>query len=273
MRRTALSLTAVAPVASVAAAGLLLAGCGASSTAGTSPATTSAPVPGSQALSGTVNVFAAASLKEAFSQLGQQFEAAHPGTRVVLNFGPSSGLATQITAGAPADVFASASTKNMDQVVKAGAAVSPTDFAGNMMEIAVPPGNPAKVTRLSDLARPTVKVALCQKAVPCGVTAARVFVNAHLTVTPVTQEVDVKAVLAKVTLGEVDAGVVYVTDVRAAGAKVRGVVIPGDVNASTGYPIATLTRAPNKAAAQAFTGYVLSAEGAAVLAADGFTKP
>ena len=273
MRRTAPSLTAVPYLASLAAAGLLLAGCGSSSTAGTPPATSTSTVSSTPAPSGTINVFAAASLKEAFTTLGQQFEAAHPGTKVVLNFGPSSGLAAQISAGAPADVFASASTKNMDQVVTAGEAVSPTDFAGNVMEIAVPPGNPAQVTQLSDLARPTVKVALCQEAVPCGATAARVFTNAHLTVTPVTQEVDVKAVLTKVTLGEVDAGVVYVTDVRAAGSKVRGVVIPGDVNASTKYPIATLTKAPNKATAQAFTDYVLSAEGAAVLAADGFTRP
>jgi molybdate transport system substrate-binding protein len=217
-------------------------------------------------------VFAAASLREAFTRLGQQFEAAHPGTKVVLNFGPSSGLATQITAGAPADVFASASEKVMDQVVKGGAATSPTNFASNVMQIAVPPKNPGKVIRLSDLARSTVKVALCQKAVPCGVTAAKVFANAKLTVTPVTQEVDVKAVLTKVALGEVDAGMVYVTDVRAAGGKVRGIVIPADVNASTRYPIATLTKAPNRATAQAFTDYVLSPAGAGVLSAAGFAR-
>jgi molybdate transport system substrate-binding protein len=218
-------------------------------------------------------VFAAASLKESFTTLGQQFEAAHPGTKVVFNFGPSSGLATQITAGAPADVFASASTKNMDQVVKAGAAASPTDFASNVMQIAVPPKNPANVTALSDLAKPAVKVALCQKAVPCGVTAVKVFTKAKLTVTPVTQEVDVKAVLTKVTLGEVDAGVVYVTDARAAGAKVKGIVIPADVNASTKYPIAILTKAPNKATAQAFTDDVLSPGGSAILTAAGFARP
>ena len=267
MRRSTLTLT------TVALAGLLLAGCGASSTTETSSGTPSAPMSNTPGLSGTVNVFAAASLKEAFTKLGQQFEAAPPGTRVVLSFGPSSGLATQITAGAPADVFASASTKNMDQVVKAAAATSPTNFASNVMQIAVPPGNPANVTQLSDLAKPAVKVALCQKAVPCGVTADKVFTNAKLTVVPVTQEVDVKAVLTKVTLDEVDAGVVYVTDVRAAGAKVKGLVIPADVNASTKYPIATLTKAPNKATAQAFTDYVLSAGGASVLTADGFAKP
>jgi molybdate transport system substrate-binding protein len=265
MRRTALTLTVVAT------AGLLLAGCGSTSTpAAATPSTTASSSP---TLSGTVNVFAAASLKEAFTQLGQQFEAAHPGAKVVFNFGPSSGLATQINQGAPADVFASASTKNMDQVVATGAATSPTNFASNVMEIAVPPKNPANVTGLSDLAKSTVKVALCQKAVPCGATAAQVFSNANLTVTPVTEEVDVKSVLAKVSLGEVDAGVVYVTDVRAAGAKVKGIVIPADVNASTKYPIATLTKASNKATAQAFTDYVLSADGASVLTADGFAKP
>jgi len=235
--------------------------------------TSSAPVASSPALSGTVNVFAAASLKEAFTKIGTQFEAAHPGTKVVFNFGPSSGLATQINQGAPADVYASASTKTMSQVVDSGQATSPSDFASNVMEIAVPVKNPAGITALSDLARSGVKVALCQAAVPCGATAAKVFTNAKLTVTAVTQEVDVKAVLTKVTLGEVDAGVVYVTDVRAAGAKVKGIEIPADVNASTKYPIATLTKAPNKATAQAFTDYVLSAEGASVLTAAGFAKP
>jgi len=265
MRRTALTLTVVAT------AGLLLAGCGSSSTpAASTPSTTTSSTP---ALSGTVNVFAAASLKEAFTKLGQQFEAAHPGTKVVFNFGPSSGLATQINAGAPADVFASASAKNMDQVVKAGAAASPTNFASNIMEIAVPPANPAGVTQLSDLAKSAVKVALCQMAVPCGATAAKVFTNAKLTVTPVTQEVDVKSVLTKVSLGEVDAGVVYVTDVLAAGDKVKGIEIPTDVNASTKYPIATLTKAPNKATARAFTDYVLSPDGASVLTTAGFAKP
>jgi molybdate transport system substrate-binding protein len=269
MRRSVVSLTAPAILA---AAGLLLTGCDASTTRASSTLP-SASSSGAPAVSGTVNVFAAASLEGTFTKLSAQFEAAHPGTRVVLNFGPSSGLATQIAAGAPADVFASASTKNMDQVIKAGAAASPTDFASNVMEIAVPPDNPANVTQLSDLAKAAVKVALCQKAVPCGVTAAKVLTNASLTVTPVTQEVDVRAVLTKVSLGEVDAGVVYVTDVLAAGAKVKGIVIPADVNASTTYPIATLTKAPNKAAAQVFADYVLSADGASVLTSAGFAKP
>lgn len=224
-------------------------------------------------LSGTINVFAASSLREAFTTLGKQFEAAHPGTKVVFSFGPSSGLAVRITAGAPADVFASASTKNMAQVVAARQAISPRKFASNVMEIAVPPTNPANVTALSDLAKPSVRVALCQAAVPCGASAVTVFTNAMLTVTPVTQEIDVKAVLAKVSLGEVDAGVVYVTDVRAAGGKVKGIKIPTFLNSSTVYPIATLSRARNKATATAFTAYVLSPAGAGVLSAAGFAKP
>jgi molybdate transport system substrate-binding protein len=263
MRRSALTVTVVS-------AGLLLAGCGSSSATSASSTTSGSS---SGPVSGTVNVFAAASLKDAFTTLGQQFEAAHPGTKVVFSFGPSSGLATQITHGAPADVFASASTKNMDQVVTAGQALSPTNFASNVMEIAVPAKNPARITQLSDLAKSGVKVALCQAAVPCGSTAAKVLTNAKLTLTPVSEEVDVNAVLTKVTLGEVDAGLVYVTNVRAAGDKVKGIDIPSAVNASTTYPIATLTKAPNKATAQAFTSYVLSAGGTSVLTTAGFAKP
>ncbi|MEP6761407.1 MAG: molybdate ABC transporter substrate-binding protein [Sporichthyaceae bacterium] len=224
-------------------------------------------------MTGTITVFAAASLQDAFTSLGKKFEAEHPGSKVVFNFGPSSGLAQQIGQGAPADVFASASTKTMDQVVTGGDATEPTDFAENTMEIAVPPDNPAGVRAVADLAMKGVKVALCQADVPCGVTAAKVFQNAHLTVTPVTQEVDVKAVLSKVTLGEVDAGVVYVTDVRAAGGKVKGIEIADDVNAFTTYPIAALTGSENKRTAAAFVDYVLSPKGAAALTAAGFRTP
>lgn len=266
MRRSVLTLIVAAAV------GLLLAGCGSSSTPA-APSGKPASGSGAAPVSGTVNVFAAASLKGTFTKLGQQFEAAHPGVKVAFNFGPSSGLAAQITQGAPADVFASASTKNMGGIVTAGQATSARIFASNTMEIAVPPNNPARIKALGDVAKPGVKLALCQSAVPCGKTAAQVFVNARIPLAPVTQEVDVKAVLTKVTLGEVDAGVVYVTDVRAAGAKVKGIEIPANVNASTRYPIATLTKAPNKAAARAFTAYVLSARGAGVLTAAGFAKP
>jgi molybdate transport system substrate-binding protein len=261
-----------APVIALFAGCVLLAGCGGSSDtsaqAGSSPSASK-----SASVTGTINVFAAASLQEAFTKLGSQFEAAHPGTKVVFSFGPSSGLAEQIGQGAPADVFASASTKNMDSVVSAGGAAKPTNFVSNTMEIAVPPTNPAGITKVDDLAKKGVKVALCQAAVPCGATALQVFTNAKVKVTPVTQEVDVKSTLSKVTLGEVDAGVVYVTDVRAAGDSVKGIVIPADVNASTTYPIAALTESQNEATAQAFVDYVLSADGLAALTAAGFSKP
>ena len=192
---------------------------------------------------------------------------------MTFSFAGSSALATQITSGAPADVFASASAKNMETVVAAGAASDPQMFAANVMEIAVPPANPGKVTGVDSLASADVKTALCQPQVPCGATAAKVFANAKVTVKPVTLEPDVKSVLSKVQLGEVDAGMVYVTDVLAAGDKVKGVEIPADVNASTSYPIATLTKSANAAAAAAFVDYVLSPDGAAVLAAAGFQQP
>ena len=219
----------------------------------------------------TLHVFAASSLQESFTTLARQFEKDHAGTKVVLDFGPSSGLAQQIGQGAPADVFASASTSTMDQVsARTG---SPSDFATNRMAIAVPPANPGHVTRLADLARPGVKVAVCQAAVPCGAVASQVLAHAKLHLTPVTEEVDVKGVLTKVELGEVDAGIVYVTDVRAAGDKVRGVPIPDDVNATTTYPIATVKDSRHADLAGAFVRLVESARGQQVLGDAGFAKP
>jgi molybdate transport system substrate-binding protein len=221
----------------------------------------------------TLRVFAAASLTESFTTLGKEFEKKHPGVKVVFNFGPSSGLAEQIGQGAPAGVFASASPTNMDTVVASGDAKDPQDFASNSMEIALPPTNPAKIASLSDLAKPGVKVAVCQAQVPCGKVAAEVFANAKLSVKPVTEEVDVKSVLTKVTLGEVDAGVVYVTDVQAAGDKVKGVEIPAAQNATTAYPIAALTKAAHPQQAKEFVDLVLSSDGAKVLQDAGFAKP
>ena len=161
----------------------------------------------------------------------------------------------------------------MDQVVTAGGASDPTVFAKNMMEIAVPPSNPAHVTSVNDLAKSSVKIALCQPQVPCGAAAQQVFTNAKITVTPVTLEPDVKSVLSKVQLGEVDAGVVYVTDVKAAGDKVKGVEIADDVNASTAYPIAALTKSGNAGGSAAFVDYVLSPAGAGRADAAGFQAP
>ena len=259
----------LATVAAVAALALA-AGCGGSSSGSGSGSSPSASVGG---VSGTVTVFAAASLTGSFGTLRRQFEAAHPGTTVRFNFGASSALAESIDQGAPADVFASASPRNMQQVVDAGGASGPRTFATNVMEIAVPPDNPGGVTGIADLAEPGLKVALCQPQVPCGSVTAQVFENADVTVKPVTQGADVKSVLTTVALGEVDAGMVYRTDVRAAGTKVRGIEIPAGQNASTAYPIAELTRAPNAAGAAAFVAYVLSADGEKVLSQAGFAAP
>ena len=245
-----------------------LAGCGLTSEDEPPIGGTSSDVSG-----GSITVLAAASLTEAFTRIGTAFEQANRGTTVIFSFGPSSGLAQQITQGAPADVFASASTKTMDVVTAAGDAAPPMTFATNDMQIAVPPSNPARITGLRDLTRDGVKVALCQVKVPCGTVAAKVFANAKLKVTPVTEEADVKSVLAKVQLGEVDAGVVYGTDVQAAGTKVRGIAIPKGVNASTAYPIAVLEASTNAATAQAFVDYVLSPAGRSVLDAAGFSSP
>jgi molybdate transport system substrate-binding protein len=228
---------------------------------------------GNGGLTGSITVYAAASLTEAFAMVGKQFEKAHPGTTIKFNFGPSSALATQINEAAPADVFASAAPKNMDSVVKAGNASDPKTFVKNTMEIAAAPGNPAHVTSVADLAKSSVKVAVCDPAVPCGAVAAKVFKNAGVTVKPVASAEDVKSTLATVESGEVDAGVVYVTDVKAAGNKVVGVPIPDSVNAVTDYPIAALTHAKNADLAKAFVSYVESAAGLAVLTAAGFSQP
>src|SRR5215469_13264008 len=259
MRRFAVIAAGLAAVAA--------AGCSNSSSSSPSSAGSSAPV------TGTITVFAASSLTGAFTQLGKQFEAAHKGDTVKFSFGPSSGLSTQITSGAPADLFASASPKNMQEVVSAGDASNPQNFAKNTMEVAVPPNNPAKVTSVNDLAKKSVKVALCQPQVPCGKVAAEVFKNAGITVKPVTLQPDVKSVLTLVETGNVDAGMVYVTDVMAAGSKVKGVTIPANINASTLYPIATISSSKHKSEAQAFMNYVLSPTGQQVLAAAGFQKP
>lgn len=221
----------------------------------------------------TITVDAAASLTGAFTTLGKQFEQAHSNVTVKFNFGPSSGLSEQIQQGAPVDVFASAATSNMDDVVKAGDAKSPENFVSNTLEIAVPPKNPAGITGLNDLTKKGVKVVVCQAQVPCGVVAAQVFKNAKIKVKPVSEEADVKSVLTKVTTGEADAGLVYVTDVKSAGDQVKGVTIPASVNTSTTYPIAVLSGSKHASTAKQFVALVQSAAGQKVLAAAGFAPP
>ncbi|GAA1808372.1 molybdate ABC transporter substrate-binding protein [Planosporangium flavigriseum] len=223
---------------------------------------------------GTVTVLAAASLTESFTQIGKDFEKANPGVRVRFSFGGSSTLAQQITSGAPADVFAAASPATMKQVTEAGLAAGPADtFARNQLVIAVPKGNPKRIVGLADLTRPGTKVALCAATVPCGATAATALGAAGVTVTPVTLERDVRAALAKVRLGEVDAALVYRTDARAAAAQVDGVEFPESTKAVNDYPIVALRTGPNPAGAKLFVAYAKSEAAAAVLTHDGFQRP
>jgi molybdate transport system substrate-binding protein len=254
----------------VGVAVLAVPACGSSSSS-TSPAAVASSSAGSP--SGGITVFAAASLKASFTAIGRAFEVANPGSTVTFNFGASSALAQQITQGAPADVFASASPKNMQQIVDRKAANASTAFARNVLEIAVPPSNPAHVAALADLGKPGVKLVLCQPQVPCGALAQTVLGQAKVAVKPVSLEADVTSTLAKVQLGEADAALVYVTDVTSAGDQVKGVEIPADVNAATTYPIAALTASRNATLANAFVAYVLSSGGRAELAKVGFEAP
>jgi molybdate transport system substrate-binding protein len=248
-------------VLTAGAALLALAGCGAPDAApgtagGTSPAVT-----------GPVTVFAAASLTETFTALGKIYEARYPGSSVTFNFGGSSALAAQLNQGAPADVFAAAAPKNMADVPDA---VAPATFARNQLVIAVPKGRTG-VSGPADLARPGVKVALCAEQVPCGAAAKKVLTG--IPVTPVTLEQDVKAALAKVRLGEVDAALVYRTDARAAAAEVDAIEFAQSAAAVNDYPVAVLADAPHPAGARAFVALVRSPEGLAVLTAAGFQAP
>ncbi|MFC9436976.1 molybdate ABC transporter substrate-binding protein [Nocardia sp. NPDC057030] len=256
------SLSAAA-IAGVTA--LTLVGCGSDNPA--------APA-GADKIGGTVTVFAAASLTETFTELGKQFEAAHPGVKVVYSFGASSALAEQINQGAPADVFASAAPKNMRQVQDKGEVTgAPFTFVRNRLEIAVPKGNPARITGLADFGKSEPKIALCAEQVPCGAAAKTVFEAAGVTPRPDTREADVKAVLTKVKLGEVDAALVYRTDVLSAGAQVAGIDFPEAAKAINDYPVAPLTHAPNPAAAAAFVDFIKSDQAKTVFAEAGFDAP
>ncbi|NBM17596.1 molybdate ABC transporter substrate-binding protein [Streptomyces sp. GC420] len=224
--------------------------------------------------SGTVTVFAAASLKESFTALGEKFERAHPGTDVTFSFGGSDSLAAGITSGAPADVFAAAGDATMRLVTDAGnASGTPSVIARNRLEIATPPGNPEKISSLADLTDPGLKVALCDEDVPCGAAARKALDKAGVKLTPVSYEQDVRSALTKVELKEVDAALVYRTDVKAAGDKVAGVEFPESAQAVNSCPIVLLKDAPNAAAAKEFIAYVRSAEGRKVLTSAGFLAP
>lgn len=229
---------------------LLLVGCAPSQEA----------APQQSGLQGTVTVFAAASLTGAFEHLAERFEQQNPGVEVVFSFGGSSGLATQIAEGAPADIFAAASPATM----QSSGVTESTVFATNVLQIAVPAGNPAKVTGLHDFANPQLAIAVCAVEVPCGAATQKLFAEAGITPSIDTFEEDVKAVLTRIELDEVDAGLVYVTDVAAAGDAVEGIAVE---SSAVDYPIAAIT---DTDAALAFFAFVLSDEGQAVLSAAGF---
>lgn len=246
------------------------AGTATSATADEPSTSSEAPAP---ALEGTVTVFAAASLTDAFGQLGLAFEDANPEVSVELSFGGSSALREQILSGAPADVFASANQPNMDQVMEAGAADTPEDFASNQLQIVVPAGNPAGVTGLTDFATGELLLGLCAEEVPCGQLGREALANADVTPTIDTNEPDVRSLLTKVEAGELDAGIVYRTDVLSAGDLVEGIDIPADQNVTATYPIAALSEAGDDEGARAFIAFVLSDEGQEILASSGFDPP
>lgn len=221
----------------------------------------------------TLNVFAAASLKSSFTTIGKDFEAAHPGTKVVYSFNGSSTLVTQIKEGAPADAFASADEKNMtkatDDKLVTG---TPKVFASNVLTLAVAPGNPQRITGL-DASLDGKKLVVCAKGVPCGNALAKLTAQLKVTPKPVSAEQSVTDVLGKVTSGEADAGVVYTTDAKGAGDAVTAVAIPGAQKAVNRYPIAATATSKHAQLAQDFVDHVVGEQGQRVLADAGFGKP
>lgn len=255
-RAVALAFTASLAVA-------LVAGCGSDSQPDT-------------AGEGTTNlmVFAAASLKQSFTDIGDQFEADNPGTSVEFSFAGSSDLVTQLQQGAKADVFASADTKNMDKAAQANLlAGDPVNFASNTLTIAVAPGNPERITGFTDLTRAGLDVVVCAPQVPCGSATEKIEKATNVTLNPVSEESSVTDVLNKVTSGEADAGLVYVTDVKGAGDKVDAVAFPETADAVNTYPIATLKDAADPELASRFVAYVTGEQGQKVLDSAGFAKP
>lgn len=262
-------LLALALVPALALVGCTGAGGAPGASGGPSSAAPSSPA--GAALTGEVTVLAAASLTGTVAELVETFEAEHPGASVTVSSGGSSALAQQVVAGAPADLFLSASTATMATVVDADLVDGePVTFARNRLEIAVAPGDPERVTGLADLARDDLAVALCAEQVPCGALARTVLDDAGVAVTPVTLEPDVTSTLTKVRLGEVDAALVYATDVQAAGDAVEGVPLGAEGAATTDYEAALLADAPAPGAARAFLDLLLSDEGRQVLADAGF---
>ena len=225
-------------------------------------------------LSGTLTVFAAASLKNTFTDLAAAFEAANPKVKVSLSFDGSSTLVTQITQGAPADVFASADTKNMTKLSDAKmAAGEPVNFATNVLTLVVPPANPANIASFADAAKPGTKLVICAAQVPCGAAAQSDAKTAGLTLAPVSEELNVTSVLGKVTSGEADAGLVYVTDAKSAGDKVKEIPLDLATPTVNKYPIVAVEGSKQQELAKAFIALVTAAEGQKVLQDAGFGTP
>ena len=260
-------------VAGVALLGLALVACGADGASDDTSTATEAPgeAGGARQVEGTVTVLAAASLTDAFADIEADFEAAHPDADLEVSYGGSSALRDQVLSGQPTDAFASASDAAMDDLVEAGAVDGePQGFATNELEIVVPAGNPAGIEGLADLAEDDALVGLCAEEVPCGDFGRRALQGAGVEPAPDTDEPDVRSLLDKVASGELDVGLVYATDVAAAGDAVEGIEVPDDDNVVATYPIARLADAPNPAGAAAFVEFVLGDEGQAVLAEFGF---
>ncbi len=220
----------------------------------------------------TITVLAASSLTGTFTELGKKFEAEHPGVTVKFAFDSSATLAQQATQGAPADVLATADTDTMDSA-KSAQAESPKIFATNVMTLVTPAGNPAHIQKFSDLDKSSVKFVVCVPTAPCGKVGQALLDQDHITGKPVSQEVDVKSVLAKITEGEADAGIVYVTDAMAAGSSIATVPIPGAGNQLTTYPIVTLDQSKHSDLAQDFVDLVTGSTGQQVLHQAGFERP
>jgi molybdate transport system substrate-binding protein len=255
-------------IAATAVLGLVGAACGDDAPAPTGSST------GRATVSGDITVFAAASLTAAYTEIGNAFMASNPDAAVTFSFASSSDLVTQIDQGAPADVFASADQANMTKLTDAGGNAGDSRvFATNSLQIIVQPANPKGIVGVADLARPDVVYVTCAPEVPIGEYGAQVLQRAGVTVTPASLEENVKGIVTKVTLGEADAGIVYRTDVIAAGAHATGVDIPADINVVASYPVVVTREAPNPGGAQAFVDFVLGEQGRDILASYGFAAP
>jgi len=259
-RRVVLALASVVPV-------VIASGCGSSAGPADSSSSTAATT-------GKVVVFAAASLKKTFTEIGEQFTTDNPGASVEFNFAGSSDLVTQLTQGAAADVFASADTKNMDRAAQAGLlAGDPVKFASNTLVIAVAPGNPKKIASFADLTQPGLNVVACAPQVPCGSATQKIEQATAVELNPVSEESSVIDVLNKLTTGHADAGLVYVTDAMGAGDKVTAVPFPEAAGAVNTYPIAVLKEATSSDLAHKFVSLVTGESGQKILNAAGFAKP